>query len=175
MMIKKTIRLWIYVILLSALFIAPTLLCEIDWMRYYSSCEEAIRHYEGTKKIVEVITIKGQEGTVAVYLYQGKSVYAYNFDTRIKNNTIQYRVAKKMGLFVQGDCFIKMNTVPKSTEELIFGTGEDLAKNCSENTGINAEFIQFELDGKTYTIWYIISPTGLNELPNVQMNGIGFD
>ena len=119
-------------------------------------------------------TVIGEEGIVCFCLSNSNKVggndkiYAYTFKTRIKNREIFYKVYHTHELdYTENKIIemIKMNTSSGSTEQIVYGINAELARECSERTGIDAEFVHFGNDENEYTFWYIISISGLDDLP----------
>lgn len=166
---KLTIIQWGGIIL-AVVVIAPNLVNYVFSIPYYSDIEVAVGNRTSSKNHVKIATIMGIEGIVYIGLFDYNTISAYNFHTKTVNGDMLYKVAKKMGLSYVENCMVKINTAPRSTEQIVFGIGEALANECAKKTGINAKFITFENDENRYTIWYIISADGLDELPALQLN-----
>lgn len=156
---------------------------------YYSSMEKAANYYSKYETNIELGMVQGKEGGVYITLTdiaastQGLDshiivINGYSFYTWEKNGVLRYSVAQTIGIpyidplvGLDNNYMNKMNTAPGSTEQLVFGTGEELARECAEKTGIEPEFIHYYYNGKQYVVWYIISPDGLDELPDVVSAG----
>ena len=165
---KKHTTLHFVIFALIFLSIIPSLGRYIDSLPYFLDFEIAIAHKSRSKNHITMAVISGEEGTVYIALCDNNSIGAYSFRTKTVNGELLYKVAEEESLSYQENYMVKINTAPHSTEQLAFGIGEALAKECSEKTGLKAEFIQFGNAGKLYTVWYIISADGLDELPDLQ-------
>ena len=156
--------LWICIIVIVIAAAAWTHL-----FQYSPTIEMAINKQTHRKLPVKLEIIYGEEGPIYLALDEQHTIIAYSFYTKSVEGRMQYRLAHDQSLPYVDNCMIKMNTAPGSTEEFVFGVGESLANECSEKTGIEAEFIHFGNDENRYTIWYIISADGLDELPDGQL------
>ena len=128
------------------------------------------------RPITEIITIEGEEGIVYLGKDDRNVIYSFNFDVKLSNGERLYRVSheERMGA-AENNMVVIPTAYNGSTEEIIYGTGRKLARECTAKTGKEATFISFEHDGDQYELWYIMSPSGLPELPHVIMNGTSFN
>ncbi len=166
---KLTIIKWVGIIL-AVVVIVPYLINYAVSVPYYSDVETAVKNKSSSKNHIKIATIEGKEGLVHISLCDYNTISAYSFHIKTANGNTLYKVAKETGLSYVENSMVKMNTSPSSTEQIVFGIGEALANDCVEKTGINTEFVHFKDAESQYAVWYIISASGLDELPALQLN-----
>jgi len=166
---KKMKLIYFSVLLIGALFLISDYVVS---NRYYPDISMAVRRQSSSRNHIELMIVTGDEGVVYIALHaQGNRIVfsMSSFYTQIVDGSTLYRFADERTLINEESFMVKMNTVPNSTEQIMLGLGESLAVEVSEKTGIDAIFIHFEHMGEQHSVWYVISPYGLDELPDLRM------
>ena len=173
---KKLTRMQWIGIILAVVILAPHLVYFVRSLQYYPDIETAAKNHSNYKIHFKMATIVGDEGIVYIALSDYDTIIAYSFKTKTEAGNVLYNVAKETRIKYKDNHMVKINTAPDSTEQLVFGTSKALADEYAQKTGINAEYIHFGNEENQYTIWYIISANGLDELPALQLgDGIWYE
>jgi len=172
-------RKWVWIIF--AIIAVLVLISDIVPRLYYHDVETAISRKmmfnsgEVKKPITTLTTINTAEGVVYIVQDSQQVVYALNFDIKKAGTETLYRVGDVIGISTVDDCMEKMHTVQYgSSEEILFGSGEDLMNECEGTTGQDASLITVEQNGQQKQIWYIIGTDGLPQFPDIQIRGSNF-
>ena len=174
----KDLILFITILLIGIVVgVIPSFMNDRLSKMYYPDTDTAVENY-GKKfsyfnidfttekpKGKNITIIEGEEGIVCFSISPIETIWVYNFDTRIKNENTEYKVAQFYG--ISEPLIAKIRTALGSNEQILYGIDYKTYEVCYNKTGKEGEFVHFEYNENWYSFWYIISPNGFNELSDM--------